>query len=93
MKTEVYSWRVAAGLKAGLEREARRRKMSLSAVLDLATQEWLMKSSAENNDDEEQRQLQRAALKCFGILASGNRRRSETVKQEVRTRLRRRYGR
>jgi len=35
MKTEVYSWRVAADLKTGLMREAHRRKTSLSAVLDL----------------------------------------------------------
>ena len=93
MKTEVYSWRVSTNLKAGLEREARRRKMSLSAVLDLAAQEWLRKSSADNNDDEEQRRIQRAASKCFGVLASGDAQRSESVRQVVRERLRRRYGR
>jgi hypothetical protein len=93
MKTEVYSWRLSTNLKAGLEREARRRKTSISAVLDLAAQEWLMKSSADNNDDEEQRRLQQAASKCFGILASGDARRSESVSQAVRERLRRRHGR
>jgi hypothetical protein len=42
MKTEVYSWRVSPDIKTGLEREARRRKMSVSAVLDLAAREWLL---------------------------------------------------
>ena len=47
MKTEVYSWRVSADLKTGLEREARRRKISLSAALDLAAQEWLNKRDVD----------------------------------------------
>lgn len=93
MKTEVYSWRVSTDLKTGLEREARRRKMSISAILDLAAQEWLMKSGAEEDDDEKQRRLSQAASECFGILASGNTRRSESVARAVRQRLRRRYGR
>jgi hypothetical protein len=93
MKTEVYSWRVSTNLKAGLEREARRRKMSLSAVLDLAAQEWLVKSSVDDNDDEEQLRLQKASSKCFGILSSGDTRRSENVRQAVRERLRRHSGR
>ena len=61
MKTEVYSWRVSADLKAGLEREARRRKVSLSAVLDLAAREWLKSSDAGNEGEEQQRQLHQAA--------------------------------
>lgn len=93
MKTEVYSWRVSTELKTGLEREARRRKTSLSAVLDLAAQEWLTKSAAGNEGDAQQRRLQRAASGCFGVLASGEARRSETAQQAVRQRLRRRHGR
>ena len=56
-----------------LEREARRRKTSFSAVLDLAAREWLTKSNATNTGSEEQRQLRQAALKCFGVLATGER--------------------
>ncbi len=93
MKTEVYSWRVSTDLKTGLEREARRRKMSISAVLDLAAQEWLIKTGAGDDDDEKQRRLSEAASKCFGILASGDARRSESVGQAVQQRLRRHYGR
>ena len=47
MKSEVYSWRVSTELKSGLEREARRRKISVSAVLDLAAREWLKTGGAD----------------------------------------------
>jgi hypothetical protein len=93
MKTEVYSWRVSPDLKTGLEREARRRKMSLSAVLDLAAQEWLKKSDAGDDDDEKQQRLQKAAAECFGIFAGNDPGRSENAGKIVRGRLRRRYGR
>ena len=93
MKTEVYSWRVSTDLKSGLEREARRRKLSLSRVLDLAAQEWLMKSGAETDNEEEQRRIQRAAAESFGVFASGESRRSESVRPAMRKRLRQRYGR
>ncbi len=93
MKTEVYSWRVSTELKTGLEREARRRKTSVSAVLDLAAQEWLRKSATGKDDEEEQRRLQQAASECFGIFAGGDARRSESVRPAVRARLRRRYDR
>ena len=93
MKNEVYSWRVSTDLKTGLEREAHRRKLSLSAVLDLAARDWLNKSGAEIEGDEEQPRLQKAASKCFGALASGNAHRSENVRQGVRQRLRRRHDR
>ena len=93
MKSEVYSWRVSADLKTGLEREARRRKISVSAVLDLAARDWLNKGGAETEGDEEQLRLQKAASKCFGALASGNTHRSENARQAVRQRLRRHYDR
>ena len=93
MKNEVYSWRVSTDLKTGLEREARRRKISLSAVLDLAARDWLNKGGAEIEGDEEQLRLRKAASKCFGSLASGDAHRSENARQAVRQRLRRRYDR
>jgi hypothetical protein len=93
MKNEVYSWRVSTDLKTGLEREARRRKTSLSAVLDLAARDWLSKGAADTEGDEEQRRLQEAASKCLGTLASGDAHRSENARQAVRQRLRRRHDR
>jgi len=93
MKTEVYSWRVSSDVKTNLEREARRRKISMSAALDAAARDWLQKSAAANEGDGEQRRLQKAASKWLGALASGNAQRSESASQDVRDRLRRRYGR
>ena len=89
MKTEVYSWRVSTEVKTSLERAARSRKVSLSAVLDTAAREWLMKSGFEGDDDQKQRKLQQAASQCFGVFASGDSRRSERASDAVRKRLRR----
>jgi hypothetical protein len=93
MKTEVYSWRVSSDVKTCLEREARRRKTSMSAVLDLAAREWLHNSSVENEGEEGQRQLHKAASRWLGALASGNSQRSQTSSQSVQQRLHQRYGR
>jgi len=93
MKTEVYSWRVSPDVKTGLEREARRRKISLSAALDLAAREWLLKTSMANEDDEGQYRLKKAASRWLGALTSGDAQRSEKVSQTVRQRLRRGNGR
>ena len=89
MKSEVYSWRVSADLKTGLEREARRRKVSVSAVLDLAARDWLSKGGAKIDSEEEQLRLRKAASKSFGALASGDPYRSENARHAVRQRLRR----
>jgi hypothetical protein len=93
MKTEVYSWRVSAELKTGLEHEARQRRMSLSAVLDLAAQEWLMRNRASLEGDEEQRSLHQAVSEYVGAIAGTGAGRSENVRHLVRERLRRRHGR
>lgn len=90
MKGEVYSWRLSTDLKIGLEREARRRKLPVSAVLDLATREWLKNAASHEGDDDnaEQRRLHQAASKFLGAFAGGDARRSENVRQTVRQRLR-----
>jgi hypothetical protein len=93
MKSEVYSWRVSPDLKTGLEREARRRRISFAAVLDLAARDWLNRGGAELDGDAEQARLQEAASKCFGVVAGGDSHRSENARQTVRARLRRRHGR
>jgi hypothetical protein len=93
MKTEVYSWRVSTELKTGLEREARRRKMSLAKALDLAAEEWLKKGGTDKDGDREQKRIREAASKFFGVITSGDSDRSANVRQMVRERLRRRYGR
>jgi len=70
-----------------LQREARRRKISLAAVLDLAARDWLKRGGAETDDHEQQLRLRKAARKCLGILASGDARRAQNVRRAVRRRL------
>jgi predicted transcriptional regulator len=93
MKSEVYSWRLSSELKSGLERQARLRKVSVSSILDTAVREWLKKSAIEVSGDEEQRKLHAAAGKYIGVLKGLDRDRSETVRETIRKKLRRRYGR
>lgn len=93
MKTEVYSWRVSADLKTSLEREARRRKVSLSSVLDQAAREWLKNSASETESDEVQQRLHLAASKYLGAFAGGDPHRSENARRTIRERLRRRHER
>ncbi|MCC6586902.1 MAG: ribbon-helix-helix protein, CopG family [Bryobacterales bacterium] len=93
MKSEVYSWRVPSDVKASLEREARRQKLSMSAVLAAAARDWLQKSAAADDPDEEQRRLHKSASKWIGTLESGKAQRSETTSNAVRDRLRRQHGR
>jgi hypothetical protein len=92
MKTEVYSWRVSPELKTGLEREARRRKISLSCALDIAVQEWLQKSTVDD-DAAEQKRLHEAALKVIGTIEGDNPRRAENASKIVRQLIRQRHGR
>jgi len=93
MKSEVYSWRVSPELKTGQGREARRRKISVSAALDLAAREWLMSNGAANEGDDEQRCLHQAASRCLGALNGGDTYRSENARKAIRQRLRQRHGR
>lgn len=93
MKTEVYSWRVSTELKTELEREAQRRKTSLSAVLDVAARDLLRKTDIELGSQEEQLRLQKAASSCFGSIASGDPNRSENARKALRQKLRNQYGR
>jgi hypothetical protein len=93
METEVYSWRVSRELKSDLERQARIRNTSISAVLNLAVREWLKQSAAEIGDDEEQRRLHESATKFVGAFAGRNPRRAETARQAIGDRLKRRRAR
>ena len=93
MKTEVYSWRVSTELKTGLEREARRRKISLAKALDLAAEEWLQKTSVDTDDDREQKRLHEAALKAIGTIEGDDPRRAENAREIVRRLIRQRHGR
>lgn len=93
MRTEVYSWRLSGDLKSNLEREARLRKVPVSAVLETAVRDWLKKGETDLSEEDAQRRLHTAAATCFGVVASGNPRRSETARTALRERLKRRYAR
>lgn len=93
MGSEVYSWRVKTELKASLENEARKRKTTVSSILELAVNDWLAKRGSDLAAEEEQRRLHQAAAVCLGTIQSGQPDRSENVRQLVRERLRSRRGR
>jgi post-segregation antitoxin (ccd killing protein) len=93
MRDHVYSWRLTSELKSDLERQARLRKVSISTILDMAVREWLKKSALEVWGDDEQRKLHAAAEKYIGALKGLDRDRAETVRETIRKKLRRRYGR
>ncbi len=90
MKTEVYSWRVSTDLKVGLEREARRRNISLAALLDQAARDLLSSGTSVAEDDQEQVRLHAAAADCLGSIAGGNPQRSGNARAAIRQRLQRR---
>lgn len=95
MKTEVYSWRLSGELKSDLEREARLRKVPVSAVLETAVRDWLelKKGETDASEDDAQRRLHTAAADCLGAIASGKPRRAETARAVLRERLKRRHVR
>jgi hypothetical protein len=93
MKTEVYSYRLTSARKASLERAARRRKLKIANVLDMAVDDWLAKQADEIADDEEQKRLHRNAERYIGVFSSGDPTRSSRVREIVRERLAKKYGR
>jgi len=86
MKSNVYSWRLSSDLKTELETEARRRKVSLSALLEILARDGLAQRSLPE-DAAAQSRLQAEARKWIGTLDSGKPG-SESVRSAVRERLR-----
>jgi hypothetical protein len=77
-----------------LEREARRRKLSLSAVLDLEATAWLNKTCRASESEEEfQRRLHASAANAIGSFAGGDSARSSNAREIVRERLRKQHDR
>jgi post-segregation antitoxin (ccd killing protein) len=92
MKSQVYSWRVAQEVKADLEREARMRGVSVSAILDMAVRDWLSKTGAQD-DEEGQQKIRAAAAPYVGALTGIGPGNAANVRKVIRERVRRRYGR
>ena len=93
MKAEVYSWRVSRETKMALEREARRAKTPLAALLDHIAEEWLASRVSNGTPSDEQARLRAAAAKTLGSIEGGQGRRAENARSAVKDRLRRRHGR
>jgi hypothetical protein len=93
MKTKVYSWRLSASLKTELERVARIRKVPVSRLIDLAARDWLAKNARDVAGDEEQRRLHAIAERFIGAFSSGERHDAKAVRETIRKRLARKYGR
>ena len=92
MKTQVYSWRLSAEVKTDLKREARLRRILVSAILEAAVRDWLKKEGGNGTEEETQRRLHAAAAHCLGVLASGDPGWSERARETLRERLRRRHA-
>jgi hypothetical protein len=92
-KVEVYSWRMTSATKTALENEARREQITVSALLDRITKEWIESRQGRADDDEEQQRLHSAVRKTLGTISGGEPRRAEHAAEGVRKRLMRRYGR
>jgi hypothetical protein len=67
IKTEVCCWRLSRELKAELEAEARRRKVSFSALVENLAREGLVGRKAAG-EEAAQARLQVAAGKWIGVL-------------------------
>ena len=64
-KSEVYSWRLQASLKAALERAARDQHASLAGLLERIVRQWL--AGSQGADDERDQERRRdAAMKFAG---------------------------
>lgn len=91
MKSEVYSWRLSAELKADLQRHAREEKVSLSELLERISQDWLAKRRLE--DKAEQVRIWARVEKVIGKISGKDPYRSQNVGKLVREKLARKYGR
>ncbi|MEM7479790.1 MAG: hypothetical protein AAF481_01340 [Acidobacteriota bacterium] len=89
-KSEVYSWRLDARLKAELEAAAREEETSMSHLLEGIVTRWLAGRSGEGAAVEER--MRREARACFGVLRGGDPDRSSRVRERVRERLRQNHG-
>lgn len=84
MKTEVYSWRLSAHRKAELEEQARREGISLSALLERVTGEWLAERRNGHSDEAEQAALRKRVMATVGSIRGGDPTRAERASELVR---------
>lgn len=89
MKTDVYSWRVSTEVKATLEEEARLSGVSVAAILDRITRDWIeQRRRASGDDDREQTNIRERALRVVGTVAGDDPYRAERARDLVGRKLR-----
>jgi ribbon-helix-helix CopG family protein len=93
MKTEVYRWRMSGKMKTELEREARRRGVSISTILETAAREWLRRNPVTVAKAKTQAELHAEAEKYFGVLSGIGSATADKVRETVRRRVRERIER
>jgi len=93
MRSQVYSWRVSPEVKSELERAARVRKTTVSAILDAAVRNWLDSDTPNVADADEQRRLHLEAARCLGTITGGDPNRAATARNRVKERILKRHGR
>ena len=91
-KTEVYTWRVSATMKAGLEEAARDTNRSVARLLDEIVAERL-DATGHVTESNDQRRLHTRAARFLGSMSGDVARRSERTRELVRARLKRRHAR
>ena len=81
MKTEIYTWRVSPEVKSALETEARREKVTVAALLDQLTRQWLQDRRATlAGEAAGQAKLHAQAGKSIGKITGENPHRAESVR-------------
>src|SRR6267143_377170 len=93
MKTEVYRWRLPDELKSDLSREARRRGVSVSMILESVVREWLRKNAAQDREAKTQKELHAAAERHIGVFRGHGSGAADIVRETVRGRVRERIRR
>jgi len=84
MKTEVYSWRVSAELKAALQEQARSEGKSFAQLLqEFASDGLRARRNGNVDDDEEQAAIRRRAAPAIGAVCSNDPYGSERVSERV----------
>jgi len=85
MKTVVYRWRLPSKRKAELEAAARHEGISLRALLNRVTGEWLAARRASRPySDAEEAAIRKRVMKTLGSIAGGDPTRSERASELVR---------